>query len=264
MESNMPGQSEKSGKFAGKTVIVTGAAQGIGAAIATCFAREGAAVMLGDIDSRFGKRRRDRIRSEGGRADFIRVDMGKPSDVRRLIRETVRTFGRIDALVNNAGVGSGTRFLSRPIGEWNRVVAVNLTGTYLAAQTAAPHLAKVKGAIVNIASTRALMSEADTEPYTATKGGIVALTHALAVTLSGKVRVNAVLPGWIDTGAWHYDGLKWDLTKKDHEQHPAGRVGKPEDIAHAVLFLCSSEAGFITGQKLVVDGGMTVKMIYAE
>jgi len=254
----------KRGRFQGKTVLVTGAAQGIGAAIATFFAREGAKVMIGDCHARFGARRRDAIRREGGHAVFVRADMGRPADVRGLVRGAVRAFGRLDALVNNTGIGSGTPFASRPLREWDRVIAVNLSGTYLASQVAAPYLAKSRGSIVNIASTRALMSEADTEPYTATKGGILALTHALAVTLSGKVRVNSILPGWIDTSAWRYDGSRWSLTREDHEQHPAGRAGKPEDIAHAVLFLCSPESGFITGQKLVVDGGMTIKMIYAE
>jgi hypothetical protein len=254
----------KRGRFSGKVVLVTGAAQGIGAAIAAFFAREGARVAIGDIHDGFGKRRRDDIRRDGGNAIFLHADMGRPGGVRRLVRETVKAFGGIDVLVNNAGIGSGTAFYKRPLREWNRVIAVNLNGTYLASQEAAPSLISAHGCIVNIASTRALQSETDTEPYTASKGGVIALTHSLAVTLSGKVRVNAILPGWIDTSGWHYDGFKWNLTPKDHEQHPAGRVGKPEDIGHACLFLCSPEAGFITGQKLVVDGGMTIRMIYAE
>ena len=251
-------------RFEGKVALVTGAAQGIGAATADLFAREGASVVIADVNAKFGARRRDEIGKKGGDAFFVRADAGKPGDVRRMVREALRLCGRLDALVNNAGIGSASGFLSRPLKEWERVIDVNLRGTYLASQEAAPHLIKARGAIVNIASTRALQSEADTEPYSASKGGILALTHSLAVTLSGKVRVNAVLPGWIVNDEWHYDGLKTEVTKPDDEQHPAGRVGRPEDIAHACLFLCSPEAGFITGQSLAVDGGMTIKMIYEE
>jgi len=251
-------------RFIGKVALVTGSAQGIGAAIADLLAREGAAVMVADVNGRFAVRRRDDIRKEGGKAECIRVDVGKPADVKRMVRETLRKFGRLDVLVNNVGIGSGKPLRSRPLTDWDKVIAANLRAAYLAAQLAAPELGRRRGSIVNIASTRALQSEPDTEPYSASKGGLLALTHSLAVTLSGKVRVNCILPGWIATDEWHYDGFRWKLTREDHEQHPAGRVGQPEDIAHAALFLASEEAGFITGIRLVVDGGMTVKMIYAE
>ncbi len=220
--------------------------------------------MIADVDAKAGKRRVADLRGKRLSAAFVRADVGRPADVARAVRETVRKLGRLDVLINNTGIGSGTGFLKRPRREWDRVLAVNLTGSYLAAQAAAPHLIRSRGTIVNIASTRALMSEADTEPYSATKGGLLALTHSLAVTLSGKVRVNAVSPGWIDTGAWHYGGRPGRWTKEDHAQHPAGRVGRPEDIARACLYLCSPDAGFITGQNLIVDGGMSKKMIYLE
>ena len=251
-------------RFIGKAVLVTGSAQGIGASIATFFAREGAEVMVADINGKFAERRRDDIRGEGGRAECIRADVGKPADVRKMVRETTRKFGRLDVLVNNVGTGSGKPLRSRPLSDWDKVLSANLRSAYQASQLASPELAKHRGSIISIASTRALQSEADTEPYSASKGGLLALTHSLAVTLSGKVRVNVVLPGWIVTDEWHYDGFHWKISKADHVQHPAGRVGKPEDIAHACLFLASDEAGFITGQRLVVDGGMTVKMIYGE
>ena len=243
---------------------MTGAAQGIGAAIADSFAAGGACVVVTDRDGRLGLRRCGDIRKRGGSAEFIRADVSKPRDITRMVREAVRLCGRIDVLVNNAGIGAGSEFLGRPLGDWDRVINTNLRGADLAAQAAAPYLIKTAGSIVNIASTRALMSEADTEPYSASKGGLLALTHALAVTLSGKVRVNVVSPGWIDTQDWHYDVKRREWTAQDHAQHPAGRVGKPEDVAHACLFVCSPEAGFITGQNFVVDGGMTVKMIYAD
>lgn len=244
--------------------MVSGAAQGIGAASATLFAERGARTAILDVDTKAGKRRAAEICARGGDAFFLRCDAGRPKELTRAVRTALKRLKRLDALINNVGIGSRAPFASRPRAQWDRVIAVNLSAAYLAAQAAAPALGKARGSIVNISSTRALMSESDTEPYSASKGGLLALTHSLAVTLAGKVRVNAVCPGWIDTSAWHYGQKKAELTPRDHAQHPAGRVGRPEDIAHACLFLCSPEAGFITGQKLVVDGGMTVKMIYEE
>lgn len=146
------------------------------------------------------------------------------------------------------------------------VLATSLTGPLLRSKYAALHLAKQKGCIANITSTRAHMSEPDTEAYSASKGGLLALTHALAISLGPAIRVNAVSPGWIDVNAWQKASKRHapDLRPEDHAQHPADRVGKPEDIAEMVLFLCSEAAGFITGQEFIVDGGMTRKMIYAE
>ncbi len=145
------------------------------------------------------------------------------------------------------------------LSEWQRVIDINLTAGFLFARAAEKPLRKAKGAIVTIASTRALMSEPDTESYSASKGGIVALTHALAVSLAPDVRVNCISPGWIATEKFGR------LRAKDHAQHPAGRVGKPEDIAEMVGFLLDAErSGFVTGANFVVDGGMTRKMIYLE
>jgi NAD(P)-dependent dehydrogenase (short-subunit alcohol dehydrogenase family) len=145
------------------------------------------------------------------------------------------------------------------LAEWNRVLAVNLTGTFLLARACAPHLARRRGAIVNIASTRALMSEADTESYSASKGGLVALTHALAISLGPEVRVNAISPGWIDVREKRVND---PLSAADHAWHPGGRVGLPADVAELALFLASAGSGFVTGQNFVVDGGMARKMVY--
>jgi NAD(P)-dependent dehydrogenase (short-subunit alcohol dehydrogenase family) len=177
-------------------------------------------------------------------------------------------FGRIDGLVNNAGIAAPERV---PVHElsleaWDEVLRVNLTGAFLMVKHAAPHLAGVHGAIVNIASTRALQSEADTEAYSASKGGLLSLTHALAMSLAHRVRVNAVLPGWIDVSGLRAESCSAPsyLTEDDHLQHPVGRVGQARDVAALVAFLLSEDAGFITGQSFVVDGGMTRKMIYAQ
>jgi NAD(P)-dependent dehydrogenase (short-subunit alcohol dehydrogenase family) len=173
-----------------------------------------------------------------------------------------------DVLVNNAGIGHTAPVLDLTAGDFDRVIAVNLRGAFLCSQACARQMiARGKsGAIVNIASTRALMSEPDTEAYAASKGGIVALTHAMAISLGPKkIRVNCISPGWIEVADWQFTprAKTPQHSQADREQHPVGRVGRPEDIAEACFFL-AEHAGFMTGQNLVVDGGMTVKMIYAE
>ncbi|GGJ03604.1 MAG: glucose 1-dehydrogenase [Chloroflexi bacterium] len=254
-------------KFADKVVIVTGGAQGIGMAISTAFAREGAKVVIADIDAEAGLEHEARLREIQPDARFVPTDVAEEADVRRLIQTTWDTFSAIHIVVNNAGIGSRGTLWDRPMAEWDRVIAVNLRGPYMMAKYAAPALVQAKpGVIINIASTRALMSEPHTEPYSASKGGILALTHALAVTLGPDVRVNAISPGWIEVSDWKKSSARQTpvLRPEDHAQHPAGRVGRPEDIAAACLFLAGPEAGFITGTNLVVDGGMTIKMIYEE
>ena len=185
-------------------------------------------------------------------------DVGSESDVKDAIQEAVDTFGGLDALVNNAGIGITRPLEKLTLEEWNRVIGTNLTGTFLCAKHAAPHLRKSNGAIVNIASTRARQSEANTEAYSASKGGIVALTHAMAVSLGPDIRVNCISPGWIETDpeAVH--------SETDEAQHPCGRVGTPDDISAMAAYLLSDRAGFITGQDFVIDGGMTKKMIYTD
>ncbi|WP_343116951.1 SDR family oxidoreductase [Ostreiculturibacter nitratireducens] len=224
-----------------KRAIVTGGAGLIGAGICRALATEGWEVASFDL----------REGPEGAR--HIRCDVGDEASV-------AAAFGTLgweglDLLVNNAGIAGAA---ARPVTElsladWRRVLDSHLTGAFLMTRAAAP-LMREGGSIINMASTRAFMSEPDTEAYSAAKGGIVALTHALAISLGPRVRVNAIAPGWI-SGAD-------DLHPEDHEQHPVGRVGRAEDVAGAVLYLAG--AGFMTGQVLVLDGGMTRKMIYAE
>lgn len=255
-------------KFKNKVVVITGGGQGIGRAISRAFAAEGAYVVIADIDDEAGLENKEYIEQHNGRCLFIHADVAVEDDVKRLMDAAAATFGAINVLCNNAGIGAGGTIYTRPMEEWDRVIAVNLRGTYMCAKYAAGYMRKNGGAIINIASTRALMSEPNTEPYSASKGGILALTHSLAVSLGPDgIRVNAISPGWIEVSEWKKKSLRKVpvLTEIDHKQHPVGRVGKPEDIARACLFLASDEdAGFITGANFVIDGGMTIKMIYAE
>jgi NAD(P)-dependent dehydrogenase (short-subunit alcohol dehydrogenase family) len=225
-----------------KVAVVTGGAQGIGKAVAEVLAGRGWQVAVADIQ----------------KSDFffVKTDVSREASVRACVRSVAKRFGRLDALVNNAGIADPhTGPLEKlELREWNRRIGVNLTGCFLMAKHATPHLRRARGAIVNIASTRALQSEPDTEAYAASKGGLVAFTHALAMSLGPQVRVNCISPGWI---------AHQPVGKKDHAQHPVGRVGRSGDIAALVAYLLSDAAGFVTGQNFVVDGGMTKKMIYA-
>ena len=228
--------------MAQKTVLVTGGARGIGRGTATLLAQRGYRVAVADL---------------GGDTalPFYRCDVSREPSVKSCVRAVLKSFGRLDALINNAGMAdpAGRPVERLSLRDWNRRIGVNLTGVFLMSKHCAPHLRKTRGAIVNIASTRALQSEPHTEAYAATKGGVVALTHALAMSLGPQVRVNCISPGWIAATR---------LSRRDHAQHPAGRAGRPQDIGEMVAFLISDAAGFITGQNFVVDGGMTRKMIY--
>lgn len=235
-----------------RTAIVTGAARGIGAAVASHLACAGWNVAWADLD---GDAVSATAAATGGAA--IQCDVGSEADVERLVAVARSRFGRIDAVVANAGISRFGSLEETSLESWNRVLATNLTSAFLTAKSAALDLKRARGAIVIVASTRAHMSEPDTLAYSASKGGLVALTHALAMSLAPNVRVNCISPGWIDTGK------HGPLKAGDHAQHPVGRVGRPDDIAAAVGFLLSEAAAFITGAELIVDGGMTRKMIYA-
>jgi NAD(P)-dependent dehydrogenase (short-subunit alcohol dehydrogenase family) len=238
----------------GQVAIITGAARGIGRAIATRFVSEGARVVIADLDHDAGAATAAAL---GAHSEA--TDVADPAAIKRLFASVDARFGRLDVLVNNAGISATKPPEQLEVAEWDRVLAVNLRGAFLCAQAAAPLMRRgtAVSAIVNIASTRALMSEPGNEAYAASKGGLLALTHALANSLGPSIRVNAICPGWINT---RDQGLR----PEDHAQHPVGRVGRPEDVADACLFLASNASSFMTGQHLLLDGGMTRKMIYVD
>ena len=223
--------------FEGKVAVVTGGAQGIGRCIADEFRRNGASVCI--IDCQKG--------------DHFVGDLSDKPTLERFAQSVVGQYGRVDYLINNAaplmkGIGECT------FEEFQYALSVGVTAPFYLTKLFAPHFAE-GAAVVNISSSRDRMSQPQTESYTAAKGGIAALTHALAVSLAGRVRVNSISPGWIDTKAMNYTG-------PDATQQLVGRVGNPADIANMVLFLCSDKAGFISGENICIDGGMTRQMIY--
>ena len=223
--------------FKDKVAVITGGAQSIGQAIADEFAKNGAAVCIIDRQPN----------------DYFTGDLADEQTLRRFVHKVISDYGKIDFLINNAPpLMKGLNDCSYD--EFNAALRVGVTAPFYLTKLFLPYFAP-GASIVNISSSRDRMSQPQTESYTAAKGGIAALTHALAVSLSGRVRVNSISPGWIDTSFALYAG-------PDAAQHPAGRVGNPMDIAHMVLFLCSDKAGFITGENICIDGGMTKQMIY--
>jgi len=234
-----------------KTAIVTGGGHGIGKGIVKKLLHEQCRVIVLDVNSKY----LSELKNEYEQADTLLCDVGNPNEVQEAIIQIESLYGKIDYLVNDAGISVFESIENLSVETWNRILSVNLSSIFYLIKYG-KHLFSEQSAIVNIASSRALMSEPDGEAYGASKGGIVALTHALAVSLGPKTRVNCVSPGWIEVN--HYDSL----SEADHIQHPVGKVGKEENVAETVWFLLSDKAAFITGQNIVVDGGMTKKMIY--
>lgn len=247
--------------FINKVVVVTGAANGIGRGVASAYAEKGAKVVIADLDSESGNMAALELRNYGAEVQFVKTDVKSEKDIIHLFETTKNTYGTIDILINNAGKSVFKSPYELSIEEWDDIINTNLRSVFLCAREAAKYMRENEGggSIVNIASTRALMSEPNSEAYAATKGGITAITHAMAASFSNdRITVNAISPGWIHTGD------ESELSELDHEQHLSKRVGKPSDIARACLYLTDSGNDFVTGINLVVDGGMTRKMIYTE
>ncbi|MFI3293509.1 MAG: SDR family oxidoreductase [Rikenellaceae bacterium] len=241
-----------------KTIFITGGASGIGRGLVEHFAQLGATVAFCDIDEEQGA-----ITAEQTNATFYQADVCDEVRLTELLEDICSKFGGVDVIVNNAGVSKFTAITEIEIEEFDKIVATNLRPIFITSQFMARSRNSAEGKqkhgrIINIASTRHQQSEPHSEAYAATKGGIVSLTHALAISLSEyNITVNCISPGWIDTR--HYK-----VREADKRQHPSGRVGLPSDIARMCEYLCREENDFINGENITIDGGMTKKMIYLE
>ncbi len=251
-------------RFDGKAVLVTGGGSGIGLATAQAFAEEGANVAVGDVSADRGKVALALLRRQSGEAVFVRGDVSRETDARRMIERTVAAFGRLDILFSNAGI-----LIEAPVHEmssedWDRILAVNLKGSFLVAKHAVRvMLRQGGGVIVNTASVNALVGDPDEAAYCASKAGVALLTKSMALAYAkDHIRVNAVCPGWVETPMFQQEADHRNVTLSAYrafaaKQHPIGRIGRPEEIARVVLFLASEESSYITGSLVVADGGYT-------
>jgi NAD(P)-dependent dehydrogenase (short-subunit alcohol dehydrogenase family) len=241
-----------------KIVLITGAAQGIGKQTAIDFAKAGWIPSLVDFNEQELERTLIEVRTIEPKCIAVKCDVKNPEDIIKAVSETHDKLGGLNCVLNNAGISRWKSPYELSVEEWDEIIHTNLRSVFLFSREAAKYMARAHGgAIINMASTRAFMSEPHSEAYAATKGGIVALTHALAASFAeDHITVNAISPGWIHTGD------DSELRKIDHEQHLSKRVGKPSDISRACLFLAEPENNFITGENVTIDGGMTRKMIY--
>jgi len=249
-----------------KVAIITGAGSGQGRASAKLFASEGAKVVIAEWNEENGKQVEEEIRAAGHEAVFMKTDVSNEENVRNVINQVVERYGRIDVLFNNAGIGFSARskytmapLLETPLEDWNQILGINLNGVYLMAKYTVPIMIKQNGgSIVNNSSLNGILGVTGADAYTASKGGVVALTRVMAVDY-GKhnIRVNCICPGAIDT-PMIAEVLSVEEIAKNYEAGPLGRVGKPEEIANAALFLSSDESSYITGLIMPVDGGWHV------
>lgn len=249
--------------FSGKTVIVTGGAKGIGAGCAEVFCRRGAMVSVVDWDSDAGRRLVGDLGSAAGKAVLVDADISTVEGARRMVAETLSAFGRIDVLVNNAGTHISKDVLDQTEEEWDRLLDINLKSCFLCSRQALPELMRTRGSIVNMSSMVGLVGQSRAAAYSATKGGMVAMTRGMALDYARHgVRVNVVCPGWVQTPLVE----EWFDQQPDPEAarryinsvHPLGRIATPEEIGRVVAFLASEDASFVTGVALPVDGAVTL------
>ena len=246
-------------ELTGKVAIVTGGSSGIGQAISVLFAKEGAKVVIADVKS--ADEVVATIRNANGQAEFIKTDISKSSQVQRLVDETLRLFGKVDIICNNAGVELLKSVSETTEDEWSRIIDINLKGPFLLTKSALPHMINKKhGVILNTASQLGIVGAENFAAYCASKGGLILLTKALALELAKHgVRVNCICPGAIETPMLdreiNLEGRPEEAKIRFINKHPCGRLGTPEEVANAALFLVSDKASFITGEALLVDGG---------
>lgn len=243
-----------------KVAIVTGGASGIGRAAAALFAREGANVVVADYEPTGGQDTVKMIQGEGGEAFFVETDVSRPEDVQRMVNETVKTYGRLDILFNNAGVGETAKATEASLEHWERVLAINLRGVFLGCKYAIPEMIRNGGgSIINNASILAEVGFSEATAYAASKHGIAGLTQTIAIDYAAQgIRANTVCPGFIRT-PMVMKGLDEETRGYIAGLHPLGRMGEPEEVAEAVLFLASDRSSFVTGTCLFVDGGYTAR-----
>ena len=244
-----------------KVALITGGGSGIGRAISILYGLEKGKIAVVDLNEEGGSETVERIRANGGEALFIKADVSKPNDVKNMIGVTLKAFGQLHILVNNAGVEQVVSSIAdTPEEVWDRVMNINLKGVFLGMKYGIPHLLKTAGAIINIASTASLVGQPFCAAYAASKGGILQMTKTAALEYAGEsIRINCICPGAIDTPHLHRvrsSGL-WEKIRPLRAQTPMGRLGKPQEVAQAALFLVSDGASFITGTGLIVDGGLT-------
>ena len=250
-------------RFEGKVALVTGGGSGIGRATALAFANEGAKVVIDDINVEGGEETLRMIKSTGGEAIFVKADVSKRAEVEAMVQKAIETYGRLDCAFNNAGIGEELKRVAKTTEDnWDRVMATNLKGVYLCMKYEIPHMLKQKkGAIVNTSSIAGLIGLSGQAAYVASKHGVVGLTKSVALEYATSgIRVNAVCPGVINTPLiTHQLKDRPQMEKVYVDMEPIGRLGQPEEIAAAVLWLCSDEASFVTGYPLAVDGGVVAR-----
>jgi NAD(P)-dependent dehydrogenase (short-subunit alcohol dehydrogenase family) len=248
-----------------RVAIVTGAAQGIGEGIAEELSREGAAVVIADVDAEGAERTAGRLRADGGNVVAVSCDVSQENDVRELVDRTRRELGALHVLVNNAAIGVYKPVDEATVEEFDRCLAVNLRGPFLGTKYAAPAIrASGGGSIVNIASVHSVQNVGGTAPYAASKGGVAALTRASAIDLAPDVRVNAICPGWIDTplirGIFASDPNSEEARAAVERRQLLRRIGTPKEIGRAAVFLASDDSSYVTGSLLFADAGMTAQL----